>query len=117
MVLLQENAPPPALSPEGLARRRALYARAAAGAAVAVVAAVALALHAASRTAPAHALWAWLALEVAFVFVWVDKLHRFSAQPQDHKPRAHDGAAVALRFKGLRKYFAFSDRYLKLWFR
>ncbi|GBF97461.1 hypothetical protein Rsub_10384 [Raphidocelis subcapitata] len=110
-------APPPALSREGLARRRALYARAAAGAALAIAAAAALALHAASRVAPAHALWAWLALEVAFVFVWVDKLHRFSAQPPEQQPSGHDGVAVALRFKGLRKYFAFSDRYLKLWFR
>jgi hypothetical protein len=107
-------APPPPGAP---AHWRSLVARALVGALLALTAAAGAALWLAARVAPWQAGAAWLAAEVAFAFVWVDKLHRFSAQPPEHRPARHDGVRTAKAFLALQKYFPFSESYLQYWFK
>lgn len=111
----QPKAPP--LPPAVGARKLALYARAAGGAAAAASAAAAAGA-CLLRSAP---LWqlaaAWLALELAFAFFYRGHLERLSRPPAEHRPADHDGAATARRFYSLREYFAFSEYYLRYWFK
>jgi hypothetical protein len=106
-------APPPGAP----AHWRSLVARALVGALLALTAAAAAGLWLAARVAPWQAAAAWLAAEVAFAFIWVDKLHRFSAQPREHHPVGHDGRKTAAAFLALQRFFPFSESYLQYWFR
>jgi len=98
-------------------RTTVLVLRAAAGAIVTVLAAAAAVLSLVPHLSIWQVVWVWLAAEFAFTFVYVDKLHRFSVQPANQHPEKHDGVAMVKRWAALRKYFPFSESYLRTWFK
>ncbi|KAI8468988.1 MAG: hypothetical protein J3K34DRAFT_522470 [Monoraphidium minutum] len=124
---MHEDAPPRPAAARGaaapplpaglLAAKLLLYAQAASGAAAAMCAAAAAAA-CLYRSLP---LWqlaaAWAAVELGFCVYYRGRLRALSAVPDEHRPPGHDGVATAKKFYGLRKYFPFSEFYLRYWFR
>lgn len=105
------------LPSEYAARTWRLTLQAAAGAAGAVLCALG-AITYTLRSFPAwQLLCAWLLSEVAFAFYYAGKLRCLNVQPAAHRPADHDGVATANRFMRLRKFFPFSESYLRPWFK